>query len=365
MLGCGVALPQPTLATLSEDIKVTVYAFWNNKGGVGKSFLSFVSACEYSRLNPDKDIYVIDLCPQANLSETLLGGQREGAKNLSDILRDTPRNSVGGYLEYRLNNPFSSAFNAIDYCVDVSSFNNKVPKNLTLVAGDNLVEILAEAIRQTSQLLVPQDAWKKVTLWIKDLINGLKEYSGDRDSVFFIDCNPSFSIYTQLALAASDFLVVPFTADESSRRAIENIFALLYGQGDSYLTNFSRLSFYKKAKEDGLSVPLLHTFISNRNSLYDGKPSKAFLAASKAVISTASGLYAANKHFFANNKETIDKKFIDFPDYHAVCIVSSLEGIPIHKMKAGPTEINGERIQINVGPLQKYQESLNKLVAAL
>ena len=48
------------------------YAFWNNKGGVGKSFLSFVAATEYARTHPDTDVYVIDLCPQANISEMLL-----------------------------------------------------------------------------------------------------------------------------------------------------------------------------------------------------------------------------------------------------------------------------------------------------
>ena len=47
---------------------MTAYAFWNNKGGVGKSFLSFVAATEYARTYPNTDVYVIDLCPQANLS---------------------------------------------------------------------------------------------------------------------------------------------------------------------------------------------------------------------------------------------------------------------------------------------------------
>ena len=51
---------------------MNTYAFWNNKGGVGKSFLSFVAATEYARTHPDTDVYVIDLCPQANVSEMLL-----------------------------------------------------------------------------------------------------------------------------------------------------------------------------------------------------------------------------------------------------------------------------------------------------
>ena len=30
------------------------YAIWNNKGGVGKTYLSFAMACEYARQNPEK-----------------------------------------------------------------------------------------------------------------------------------------------------------------------------------------------------------------------------------------------------------------------------------------------------------------------
>ena len=45
---------------------MTAYAFWNNKGGVGKSFLSFVAATEYARTYPDTDVYVIDLCPSTS-----------------------------------------------------------------------------------------------------------------------------------------------------------------------------------------------------------------------------------------------------------------------------------------------------------
>ncbi|MEH2464304.1 hypothetical protein [Nostoc sp.] len=41
---------------------------------MGKSFLCFVAAAEYAHRHPDTDVYVIDLCPQANVSETILGG---------------------------------------------------------------------------------------------------------------------------------------------------------------------------------------------------------------------------------------------------------------------------------------------------
>ena len=52
------------------DIK---YAFWNNKGGTGKTSLAFQSICRYAEINPNKRVLAIDVCPQANLSELLLG----------------------------------------------------------------------------------------------------------------------------------------------------------------------------------------------------------------------------------------------------------------------------------------------------
>ncbi|WDD33465.1 ParA family protein [Nostoc sp. UHCC 0926] len=61
------------------------YAFWNTKGGVGKSFLCFVAAAEYAHRHPDTDVYVIDLCPQANVSEILLGGHLNSPKALDSL----------------------------------------------------------------------------------------------------------------------------------------------------------------------------------------------------------------------------------------------------------------------------------------
>lgn len=47
---------------------------WNNKGGTGKTSLAFQIICEYARQNQAKKVLAVDVCPQANLSELLLGG---------------------------------------------------------------------------------------------------------------------------------------------------------------------------------------------------------------------------------------------------------------------------------------------------
>ncbi len=344
---------------------MTAYAFWNNKGGVGKSFLCFVAASEYAHQHPDSDVYVIDLCPQANVSETLLGGSEGGGTALTAYLGRTPRASIAGYLEARLNSPFAVLPDVSPFVVSPYRKNKQLPKNLYLVPGDNLVELLAEAIRQTSQLAVPQTAWKQVISWVRDLVAALRDRSGARDSVVVLDCNPSFAVYTQLALIASDYVVVPFTADDSSRRGIENVVALLFGIGDPSVSAYARLSFNKRACEDGVQLPRLHTFVSNRVTMYEGQPSKAFKAVSKTIKSTLDRIHKTHRNFFASPAQTPSQAFLNIPDYHSACIVASYFGTPLHRLTPGPKDVAGERVQLNKDPLVRYKRALAEFVSVL
>ena len=341
------------------------YSFWNNKGGVGKSFLCFVAACEYAHRFPDTDIYVIDLCPQANVSETLLGGLRTSPKPMLALLNDTPRRTVAGYLEERLSSPFRMIGDIERFISYPTKFNSYIPKNLYLICGDNLVELLAEPIRQASQLSLPQDAWAKTMNWIRDLCVALEDRSGGRDATFLIDCNPSFAIYTQLALASAESVVIPYTADDSSRRGIENVMALLYGVGDSTMSSYAKLSFSQKARQENVATPKIHTLVSNRQTLYDGKPSKAFEALSKTIKKTVDVIHKKHRSIFAYPTRLPSEDVIDIPDYHGASIVSAANGVPLHRLKAGPHDVAGDRVQVNPEPLKRYKEALEKLVERL
>jgi cellulose biosynthesis protein BcsQ len=347
-------------------IQMTSYAFWNNKGGVGKSFLCFVAASEYAHRNPNSDVYVIDLCPQANVSETLLGGYESSPAAMASFVSKSPRATIAGYLEARLNSPFQMIEDVSPFVVTPYASNKNVPENLKLVCGDNLLEILSEAIRQTSQLAIPVNSWRQVLSWVQDLCAELTAMSGDRDAFFIIDCNPSFAIYTQLALVAADYVVVPFTADDSSRRGIENVVALLYGVGtDPHTSAYARISFAKRAKEEGVSIPKLHSFVSNRVTLYEGKASRAFAAVTTTIKATMDRIHAGHRSFFAQPRNSPSDSFIEIPDYHSACIVASMTGTPLHKLRAGPRQLAGERVQINEQPLVRYKKALNSFVDTL
>ncbi|MEB0208888.1 ParA family protein, partial [Pseudomonas sp. CCC3.1] len=101
------------------------YAVWNNKGGTGKTSLTFQAVTRFAEVNPNSRILVVDMCPQANLSELFLGGlSNDGSTKLLERQGLTPRCSIGGYFDSRLPSPFSPpVFDAWDYITNPSDYN--------------------------------------------------------------------------------------------------------------------------------------------------------------------------------------------------------------------------------------------------
>lgn len=122
---------------------MNTYAFWNNKGGTGKTSLSFQSVLAYSQANPNKKILVLDLFPQANLSELMLGGLLgEGSKNLHGLQNHKDRKTVGGYFQIRLPSPYKTPdFNPCDFIVTPCEYNKNIKTNISLLAGDPILEL--------------------------------------------------------------------------------------------------------------------------------------------------------------------------------------------------------------------------------
>src|SRR5882672_8173296 len=117
------------------------YAIWNNKGGVGKTFLSFMLGTEYAKRNPDKAIILVDMCPQANLSEIVLGGNSEGAKKLEGLIRDSK--TIGGYFVERIQSPHKMVGDETSYLLQGAKYNENLTENIWLLCGDPSLEIQA------------------------------------------------------------------------------------------------------------------------------------------------------------------------------------------------------------------------------
>ena len=76
-----------------------IYGFWNNKGGTGKTSLCFQAACAYAYGHPAERVLIVDVCPQANLSEMFLGRVHKGSQKLLARQGDTLRATIGGYFQ--------------------------------------------------------------------------------------------------------------------------------------------------------------------------------------------------------------------------------------------------------------------------
>ena len=240
---------------------MAVYALWNNKGGVGKSYLTFQIACEYARTHPDERVLVLDMCPQANSSSMLLGGMVAGEAALNDLSLPTRGCTIAGYIRERLSSPYHSPASGASYLMNVRTRNYHVPGNLFLVTGDEELEMLGSRVSNATQP-GPDDAWAKVHLWIRDLITDVRQSWNLEDSTVFVDCNPSFSIYTEMALSASDRLIIPFSADGLSMRAVRTVLSLLYGV--MRRPGAERSEFFRRSDEFRLRVPRIYCYVGNR-----------------------------------------------------------------------------------------------------
>src|SRR5437867_3054897 len=111
------------------------YAFWNNKGGTGKTSLAFQSIARYAETHPKERVLAIDVCPQANLSELMLGGlNNKGSEKLLGQQGLVPRCSLGGYFQLRLPSPYAPpVFNAHDFITKPSAFNKGLSATIDLV----------------------------------------------------------------------------------------------------------------------------------------------------------------------------------------------------------------------------------------
>ncbi len=327
------------------------YAIWNNKGGVGKTFLSFMLSAEYALKHQDKTVIVVDMCPQANLSEIFLGGNNKGSKSLETFIKQ--KKTVGAYINLRIKSPHEKTGQEVDFFLEVNKTNKEIPKNLYLIAGDPQLEIQAQVMNQISSQTLPEVAWKNVHSWLLDLvIAGEKKYG---NTTTFIDCNPSFSAYTELSLLTSNQIIVPCSSDGSSARAIDNLASLVYGHnlpGELESTSFSN-----KTDKFGMSLPVIHSVLLNRSTQYDQKASKAFGAMFEEIKNRVNAFKKSkNEHFYSHFE------YYDIPDAHSPAIVCSHQGLPISKLKAGPHKVHEIEPQVNPMPLRRYREAINSLV---
>ncbi|CAB3875443.1 hypothetical protein LMG26684_03300 [Achromobacter mucicolens] len=348
---------------------MAVYALWNNKGGVGKSYLTFQIAAEYARQNPHKRVLVVDMCPQANSSSMLLGGIEDGEAHLAAIHSVNPRRTVSGYVEDRIRSPYVDPHTGSSYVTQVSTLNRRIPDNLFLVVGDEQLEI--QASRVTSATFPgPQDAWRTVHTWISDLINDIVVSWNDVDHTVFIDCNPSFSIYTELALSASDRLLIPFSADGSSKRAVRAVLSLVYGVVRH--AGQQQSEFFINTQRYRMSSPEIYMYVGNRLTQMNQSSATAFKTIVNEIGDEIYAVWQSNPNLFCihpngaqipSNKRLFRQMFqFEVNDANTASVVSGAIGTPIASLASGRANVLGRSVIVNQSQLDRQVPNIQSLV---
>jgi cellulose biosynthesis protein BcsQ len=336
------------------------YGFWNNKGGTGKTSLNFQAILAFAEKHPDQRILAMDLCPQANLSELMLGGLvGHGSRNLLQIQGQTPRASAGGYFQLRLPSPYAPPpFQPGDFIVNPRQFNPHIPANVRLFAGDPLLELQSTAVSTLANTQIPgTNPWLAVIDWLRDFINPI---TNDYDTAF-IDCNPSFSMYTQIALSVVDYLILPVMADDSSRRALQNAFSLIYGL---HLPSpiYAQHSFAVKLTNEKRILPKVHLIVKNRLTQYMGAAS-AYRAVLNSIDNQLQTLLDSNPEIFSFT-QVMDGVY-DMRDFQTTGVVAFAKGQSFSSLNAGRHSISGRRVQIKEAYRLQAEQAIDGFVDKL
>lgn len=351
---------------------MSVYALWNNKGGVGKSYLTFQLACEYARTHPEEKVLVVDLCPQANSSGMILGGMIAGEKVISDLSQVRPAKTISGYIADRIMSPYMNPHSGANFLTHANASNQHVPVNLFIVCGDEELEMQASQV-QLACNAGPADAWRIVHTWISDLIQDVREAWNQEHITTFIDTNPSFSIYTELAMAAADRLVIPFSADGSSKRAVRSVFSLVYGV--ARYPGQLQSEFFRKSNQYRMSLPLIYSYVGNRLTQMNNSSASAYRQVVTSILEEAYAVWKAQPQNFCvhPNGQPAPTSLRSFKlmfeqqinDANTASVVSGALGIPICRLTAGTKKFSGRSVTVNQSQLDKQQPNIRDFVSQI
>ena len=172
-----------------------VVSFINMKGGVGKTTLC-IGIGEYLANYCNKKVLFIDLDPQFNTTQSLVNEFNLEDEYLSNYSEGTNQKTV-----MRLFETQQTIAKRLDL-PNPEDILGHLNDNMDLLPG-TIDLILVETDKDGSKA-------KKVKKFI--LNNNLK----DQYDFIFLDCPPTISVYTDAALIASDFYLVPIRIDRYS-----------------------------------------------------------------------------------------------------------------------------------------------------
>jgi cellulose biosynthesis protein BcsQ len=197
--------------------RVKTIAFFNNKGGVGKTTIAYHLAWMFYELG--YRVLAVDLDPQANLTAAFLDD--EELEQLWPIT-GTPRTIYGALLPLiehlgDLSDPFVGS--AMPQMALTGGELRLLPGDLNLSAfEDRLAEAWPACLSE--RRAIRQDALRVMSAFYRAILR-----AGERGGaqIALIDMGPSLGALSRAALVSADYVVIPMAADLFSLRGLYNL----------------------------------------------------------------------------------------------------------------------------------------------
>ena len=296
--------------------------------------------------------------------------ETDGEKHVYDFCTEPTPRSVVGYLSQVIASGSGAPLpNPMDFITQVSKYNVNQSDNIYLLCGDGNLEPMSPAITAAASapaLTPTSQPWRWVHLIIRDLIENVST-SDNKDWIVLIDTNPSFAIYTELAISAADRLITPVNADDSSRVATNAMFILLHGQHPPHPI-YGSWTFAKKAADFNVKIPQIHLVVGNRLTQYEGAAT-AFEALSNATGDTLFSAFRNHPAYFTLRQNTITdlndfRNAYSAPlrDFNTAGVVTAHLGRRLSKMENGYYKVHGQNIKVNRDRVEECIDALDTVL---
>ena len=296
-------------------------AFFNNKGGVGKTTL-LCNLAGYLSRRCGKKVLVIDADPQCNTTSYVL-------------------EEDSFYTFYFEDNGFSVA-SLIPPLEDGEGFVKKftvkqteffgfdiIPGNPTFAASEDFLANEWKDVKSSDYRGI------RSSLLFSDFLSKCENY----DYVFF-DMGPSLGAINRAVLLACDYFLTPMSADVFSLLALGNIGKSLSNWRETFLSGYNGLDGEKKAKIDKFHHGCVIKFIGYVEQQYITKSVGGQPRAVRAYdeILKKIPFEISEKVVRPINREVIewlDYKIGSIPNYHSLVPMSQTSHKPIFELTSG------------------------------
>ena len=181
-------------------------AFFNNKGGVGKTSLAYHLAWMLSEL--DYRVIAADLDPQANLSGMFLDERK-----LEDLWQGKGEKTVSGSIA-----PLFEGTGDISKRPHIE----KIGERIGLLAGDLALSRREDELSTQWPKCLDEDgrAFRVMTAFARLIAIAGKDFQAD---FAFVDVGPNLGAINRAALIASDHVIIPLAPDLFSLQGLRNV----------------------------------------------------------------------------------------------------------------------------------------------